>query len=901
MVELKLGQAFPNKVQFLDEKKNLIEIDIEYEWKPSICTKCKQLGHEHNSCRKGKPKIIKRSTTQVWRPVKKNTIPEASAVAPQVIQEKAGVQEEEGQQPTVGMITPATLKPGFQQGTISPVRPVRTKQGPEDVKYNAQYIHMSILNKQAQARFFHTIVYAFNGITERESLWLNLKRLAGSIQGPWSVGGDFNCVLNVNERLRGSVSMAESAPFQDCLDSCQLMDIKASGAFFTWNNKQPPETRKYSRLDRYCLESNCGWDQDVQGCKEIKLLKLELKQLNKDSFSDIEHKADLAETKLLHIQQQIMSRPGDSVLIQQEVEAHKDYQGLYLAKMEFLKQKAKAHWLKEGDSNSSYFHSLIKARRNKNFIHHIADHKGVIHKEETGIQQAFLNYYRMMLLGTKSNTKKVRVGIVRTGKICTDQHSQMLMSPCTPEEVKNIIFQIPNDKAPGPDGYSSKFFKDSWDIIRHDVTEAVMDFFQSGCLLKQLNATLILCSRLAKVLPDLISPNQGGFIKERSIIENILICQDLVRLYERNAVSPRCLFKMDLQKAYDTIEWAFLDDMLQALNFPEQFREWIMQCVTTTTYSLNLNGNVFGFFKGQRGLRQGDPLSPLLFTICMEYLSRLLAYTTEGSSFKYHPLCKPLKLTHLMFADDLLLFCKGEAQSIMIILRTFSTFSKSSGLNMSKGKSNAYFSGVPDALKTISSKFAYNQRTLNNQKGHEYTIAKGYELIRLKKPEVSWVSQVWNRWSIPKHSFLVWIHQHNGLNTKDKMHKIGVSPDFACCICDRDREVNEHVFFKCQYSRRIITEIEKWMGIRILYQDLQEWRNTRKGSQLRRGLINSVLNACIYSIWLQRNRSRVEMRFFDQIVARQIITEMKKRLQNMIIFPVKDKDKRWIQGLLDLN
>ncbi|XP_074266745.1 uncharacterized protein LOC141590027 [Silene latifolia] len=210
---------------------------------------------------------------------------------------------------------------------------------------------------------------------------------------------------------------------------------------------------------------------------------------------------------------------------------------------------------------------------------------------------------------------------------------------------------------------------------------------------------------------------------------------------------------------------------------------------------------------------------------------------------------------------------------------------------MSKGKSNAYFSGVPDALKADILK-----------KGHEYTIAKGYELIRLKKPEVPWVSHVWNRWSIPKHSFLVWIHQHNGLNTKDKMHKIGVTLDFACCICDRDREDNDHFFFKCQYSRRIITEIEKWMAIRIPYQDLQEWRDTRRGSQLKRGLINSVLNACIYSIWFQRNRSRVELQLLrPEIVARQIITQMKKRLQNTIIFPVKDKDKRWIQGLLDLN
>ncbi|XP_074292165.1 uncharacterized protein LOC141619026 [Silene latifolia] len=462
------------------------------------------------------------------------------------------------------------------------------------LEYNPQYIHMYVVNKNSQDWFFHTIVYAFNGAL--------LSR------------GDFNCVLQATERLRGQVSLAESAPFQDCLDWCQLMDIKASGAFYTWNNKQPPETRKYSRLDRFlvnkdwmdqlpayfanflpeglfdhtpCLVSkntsggnknrpfkyfnmwskapgflNCvaqGWNKNVVGTKmykvvrKLKLLKTDLKQLNKNTFSDIENKTDLAQTQLLHIQQQLMRNPGDT------------------------------------------------------------DHEGGIHTEEASIQQAFLNYYQM-LLGTQNSTKKVKYTVVQRGKVCTEQQQQTLMTPITPEEIKHIIFLIPNDKAPGPDGYSSKFFKDSWDVVGNEVTEAVLDFFQSGCLLKQLHATIVtlipkvnrpvnvvkyrpiacynviykciskvLCSRLAVVLPELISPNQGGFIKGISIMENILICQDIVRLYERNAASPRCLFKMDLQKAYDTIEWVFLDDMLQALKFQEQYRKWIMQCVTNAT------------------------------------------------------------------------------------------------------------------------------------------------------------------------------------------------------------------------------------------------------------------------------------------------------------------------------
>ncbi|XP_074320900.1 uncharacterized protein LOC141657531 [Silene latifolia] len=101
------------------------------------------------------------------------------------------------------------------------------------LEYDAQYIHMSVLDKIGNNQFHYTIVYAYNGISERESLWSNMSRIARSMSGPWAVGGDFNCVLNANERLGGSVSSAESDPFQDCLDTCHLIDSQAQGGYYT--------------------------------------------------------------------------------------------------------------------------------------------------------------------------------------------------------------------------------------------------------------------------------------------------------------------------------------------------------------------------------------------------------------------------------------------------------------------------------------------------------------------------------------------------------------------------------------------------------------------------------------------------------------------------------------------
>ncbi|KAL9224959.1 hypothetical protein vseg_000934 [Gypsophila vaccaria] len=124
-----------------------------------------------------------------------------------------------------------------------------------------------------------------------------------------------------------------------------------------------------------------------------------------------------------------------------------------------------------------------------------------------------------------------------------------------------------------------------------------------------------------------------------------------------------------------------------------------MVCITTPTFSLSLNGEMFGFFRGKRGLRQGDPLSPLIFALCMEYLTRTLRYAATVNNFKYHPLCKEMKLANMMFADDVLLFYKGEVHSMLLILKSLKTFSNASGLTISSQKSTAYFRGISTDTK----------------------------------------------------------------------------------------------------------------------------------------------------------------------------------------------------------
>lgn len=123
----------------------------------------------------------------------------------------------------------------------------------------------------------------------------------------------------------------------------------------------------------------------------------------------------------------------------------------------------------------------------------------------------------------------------------------------------------------------------------------------------------------------------------------------LVQELKRKGLSPRCVMKVDLRKAYDSVSWAYVEELLFGLQFPPRFTRWIMACITNTKYSLSINGGIHGYFSGKKGLRQGDPISPLIFVLCMEYLSHIVKYVGNLPLFSYHPRCSGFGITHLCF------------------------------------------------------------------------------------------------------------------------------------------------------------------------------------------------------------------------------------------------------------
>ena len=204
----------------------------------------------------------------------------------------------------------------------------------------------------------------------------------------------------------------------------------------------------------------------------------------------------------------------------------------------------------------------------------------------------------------------------------------------------------------------------------------------------------LLASRLKEILPLMISKAQSAFLPGRLLAENVLLSTVLVNGYNSQSLTPRGMLKVDLRKAFDSVRWDFILASLQALAIPDNYISLIQECLSTASFSVSVNGVSGGFFKSTKGIRQGDPLSPNLFVLAMEGMSRLLLSRYEAGSIGYHPRTEDLNITHLMFADDVMIFFDGTSNSLHGISECLDDFASWSGLHMNTTKMELFTSGV---------------------------------------------------------------------------------------------------------------------------------------------------------------------------------------------------------------
>jgi len=214
----------------------------------------------------------------------------------------------------------------------------------------------------------------------------------------------------------------------------------------------------------------------------------------------------------------------------------------------------------------------------------------------------------------------------------------------------------------------------------------------------------ILVGRLKKHLSSIISEEQAAFIPGRVITDNVIISHEITHALK---VKKRCstsytAIKTDITKAYDRLEWDFLQATMFKFGFDVRWIEWIMTCVRTATFSVNINGAPYGFIQPERGICQGDPLSPYLFILCAEVLSHMMKKAEQQGHIKGIKISnKSPPISHLLFADDSLFFCQANMKSCLAIKDILTQYERASGQKVNTNKSALHFGKrVQDTMKT---------------------------------------------------------------------------------------------------------------------------------------------------------------------------------------------------------
>ncbi|KAL0439717.1 UNVERIFIED_CONTAM: hypothetical protein Slati_2454700 [Sesamum latifolium] len=362
-------------------------------------------------------------------------------------------------------------------------------------------------------------------------LWDALGRISPMVNNaPWLVGVDFNTVLDDSEVCGHSGDIRAAAEeFQGCLQDTGLITLPMQGEWFSWHNCSRDSRSLWKRLDRLL---------ETKGAETLASTFL-------NSAQDL-----LAQDRqcplLLHLEFCCKMILRLATRLEQNM----------------LHQHAKIAWMKGGDQCSRIFFRKVAKRRSS----------------------------KKNLLGGDRRDHVIDLCYLRpwARHILSEAEALSLVPPVTPGEIKHAVFDIDEVKAPGPDGYSSGFFKAAWPVVGEEVTRAILEFFRTGRLLKQVNITLISlipkvatptvvvefrpisCCKTFSIRSSLRSLSRGcvgswtslsALLRMRlcqgSIGDNILLAQELFHGYNQQHLPPRCALKVDLRKAYDTVEWDF--------------------------------------------------------------------------------------------------------------------------------------------------------------------------------------------------------------------------------------------------------------------------------------------------------------------------------------------------------
>jgi hypothetical protein len=380
-------------------------------------------------------------------------------------------------------------------------------------------------------------------------------------------------------------------------------------------------------------------------------------------------------------------------------------------------KRSHENWLHKGDINTDYFHRVANGRR-KNTILSLCDNNSVIEGDENLLEHA-TKYYKELFGPGVGNVFQMDPGLWKDGEKVTDEDNHTLTQPFSEEEVKQALFQMEQNKASGPDCIPIEFYQKCWGIIKQEIMEMFSEFYEGNLNVNRINygvitllpkfvdankiqqyrpicllnclyklITKVITIRLEKLAEKLILSNQTAFMKGRNIMTGVMALHEVMHETKRKGQTAIVL-KLDFEKAYDKFCWNFLFSGLAMRGFCQRWCDWIKQVVTGGTVCVKINNKMGPYFTSHKGVKQGDPLSPILFNFAADCLTRMIREVQDNGlivGLADHLIARGVAV--LQYADDTIICLKDDddddARNMKILLYLYEMMS---GLKINFSKS----------------------------------------------------------------------------------------------------------------------------------------------------------------------------------------------------------------------
>jgi hypothetical protein len=459
--------------------------------------------------------------------------------------------------------------------------------------------------------------------------------------------------------------------------------------------------------------------------EKLKRLKSSLREWHKIEYGGLETRVGelVVDIKDLDVRGELVG------LSAQEMESRKEkfvlLWNLLRNKEALLLQRSRSNWLTEGDVNSKFFHSCVKARAKRNLISAIQVGEEWLESPNL-IKAAVFSHFENHVASNFRVRPKLD-GVMFPS--LSEEENMGLIAPFTLDEIEEVVRLSDGNKSPGPDGFNFSFFKKCWGMLKDEIRIMFDQFHGNSCFPKSFLSyfvTLIpkvsspssltdfrpisllgslykliakvLTKRLALVMDSVISTNQSAFIKGRNLVDGVVVVNEAVD-WAKKSKKDCLIFKVDFEKAYDSVEWNFLDYMLSRCGFCAKWIEWIRVCVFAGNLSVLVNGSPTGEINIQRGLKQGDPLAPFLFLLVVEGFSGVMRRAVDLELFRGFSVgSNPMVISHLQYADDTLCIGEASVENLWALKAILRGFELASGLKVNFWKSGLMGLMFPLAL-----------------------------------------------------------------------------------------------------------------------------------------------------------------------------------------------------------